>query len=197
MTLPASVDLNYSYLIVDYDRNNFSVSQALFPDTNVPQELVTILPPSEQGSSHSMSATAIAGIAVGAVAGVIILLGIASFTRPRWRPKTPKVSDEYHQLGFAKPELDSTALDIAKPELDPTAHSNGNFDDGDINREQSGAHHNGLVEAGYNQFLIPELHASDKIQHEVMGDVRPVAELPSDMSGPRVFRKLDGRYELP
>jgi hypothetical protein len=206
MTLPASVDWGDSYLIVDYDRNNFSVSRALFPDTNVHQELVTILPPSEQGSSHSMNTAAIAGIAVGAVAGVIILLGIAFFTKRRWRPKTAKDSDEYHQPGVAKPELDSTALDFARKNLDPTAHSDSNFYGGDINREPSYPHHKGLAEAGCNEILIPEIHAANKIRHEIMGDVRlaaelsgpsAVAELPSDLSGPRVFRNLDGRYELP
>lgn len=205
MTLLASVDLDDSYLIVDYDRSNFSVSQALFPDTNVPQELVTILPPSGQGSSHSMSTAAIAGVAVGGVAGVIFLLGIAFFTRRRWWPKTHKVSDEYHQPGAEKPELDSTALDVAKKNFDPTAHSDGNFNGGDINRNSGGAHDKGLVEADCNGILIPELHATDKTQHEVMGDVRPAVELsgatsaaePNDLSGPRVFRTLDGRYELP
>jgi hypothetical protein len=166
---------------VDYDRNNFSVSQALFPDTNVPQELVTILPPSDQGSSHSMSTAAIVGIAVGAVVGVIILLGIAFLTRRKWLPKTLKDSNEYQQPDFAKPELESKAVDGSKKHLVPTSHSVGNFYDGDINRESSG-------------------------QHEVMGDIRPptelpgpnsAAELPSDLFGPRVYRNLDGRHELP
>jgi hypothetical protein len=45
-----------------------------------------------------------------------------------------------------------------------------------------------------------------KIQHGVIGDVRPAvelsepsaaAELPSNLSGPRVYRTLDAWYELP
>jgi hypothetical protein len=135
-----------------------------------------------------MSTAAIAGIVVGVVAGIINLLGIAFFIRRRWRPKTLKVSDEYHQPGAVKPELDSKALDVAKKDLDSTAHSNGNFYGGNMKR------------------LIPELHATNKIQHNVMGDVRPAAELsgpsaaaelPNDLSGPRAFRTLNGRYELP
>jgi hypothetical protein len=170
--------LDHSYLIVDYDRNNFSVSQALCPDTNVPQELVTILPPSEHGSSYSMSTATIAGTAIGAVIGVIILLGIAFLTRRKWLPKTLKESNEYQQPGFAKPELDSTAVDGSKMHLDPTSHSDGNFYGSDIHRESSG-------------------------HYEVMGDVRPLAELPgpssaanlpSELSGSRVYRT---EYELP
>jgi hypothetical protein len=184
MTLPAPVDLDDSYLIVDYDRNNFSVSQALFPDTNVPQELVAILPPSKHGSSHAMSTAATAGKAVGAATGVIILLGIAFLTGRRWLPKTLRGSNEYHQPGVAKPELDSMAVDNSKRYLDPKAV---------------------LVEAGCDEIIIPELHATKTIQHEAMGDEIPVAELsgpspvvelPSSLSGPNVYRNLDSRYEL-
>jgi hypothetical protein len=184
MTLLASADLGDSYLIVDYDRNNFSVSQALFPDTNVPQELVTIFAPSEHGSSHAMSTAAIAGIVVGAAIGVIILLGIAFLTRRRWLPKTLKDFNEYHQPGIAKPELDSMAVDNSKRRLDPRS---------------------GLVEAGCNEIIIPELHTTETIQHEAMGGERPLVELsgsramvelPSCLPGPNVYHALDGRYEL-
>jgi hypothetical protein len=177
MTLPAPVDSGDSYLIVDYDRNNFSVSQALFPDTNVPQELVAILPPSEHGSSHAMGPAAIAGIAVGAAAGVIILLGIAFLIRQRWLAKARKDSNEYHQPDIAKTELESIAIDnsekrsnpIAKTELDSIAVDNS---------EKRSNPTLGLVEAPGNETIIPEFHATRTIQHEAMGDERPVAELP-------------------
>ena len=151
-----------------------------------------------------MSTAAIASIAVGGVAGVIFLLGIAFFTRGRWWPKTHKVSDEHDRPGTEKAELDSTALDVAKKNFDPTAHSDGNFYGGNINRNS--AHDKGSVEADCNGILIPELHTTDKTQHKVMGNIRPAvelsgptaaAELPNGLAGPRVFRTLDGWYELP
>lgn len=184
MTLAGPVDLDDSYLIVDYDRNNFSVSQALFPDTNVPQELVTILAPSERGSSHAMSTAAIVSIAVGAAVSVTIFLGNAFLTGRRWPRITLKDSNEYHQPGVVKPELDSMAVDNSKRYLDPKS---------------------GLVEVGCNEIIIPELHATKTIQQETIRDERPVpelsgqsaaAELPSGLSGPRLYYTLYGRYEL-
>jgi hypothetical protein len=115
------------------------VSQALFPDTNVPQELVTIFAPSEHGSSDAMSTVAIVGIAVGAAVGLIILLGIAFLIGRRWLPKTPRDSNEYHQSGVAKPELDSMPVGNSKKRLDSKS------------------------EAGCNDIIIPELHTTKTI----------------------------------
>ncbi|OCK76062.1 acid protease [Lepidopterella palustris CBS 459.81] len=82
--------LQSAHLIVDYERSNFSISQALFPNTSVSQNLVRILPPptvingitppsnSPKGSQErSLSAGAIVGIVVGSVlAGILITTGI-------------------------------------------------------------------------------------------------------------------------
>lgn len=43
--------LQQAYLTVDYNRNNFSVAQALFPGAGIPQEIVSISPPG-RGSSR-------------------------------------------------------------------------------------------------------------------------------------------------
>ena len=153
------------------------MSQALFPDTNVPQELVTIFAPFEHDSSHAMSTAAVVGIAVGVVAPVIILLGIAYLTRRRWLPKTSEDSKEYHPPGVAKAELDCTAVDDSQKHVDPTS---------------------GLVEADCDETLIPGPHAAEfrRPTAELSGP-SATAELPSDLPGPRVHCSPDGRYELP
>jgi hypothetical protein len=191
MTFPAPVDSGDSYLIVDYDRNNFSVSQALFPDTNVPQELVAILPPSEHGSSHAMGAGAIAGIAVGAAASVIFLLGIAFLIRRRWLARALKDSNEHPQPGIAKTELNSNEhhqSGIAKTELGSNEHHQPGIAKTELdsiavdNSEKCSNPRLGLVEAPCNETIIPEFHATKTIQHEAMGDERPVAELPGQIT---------------
>ncbi|MCJ1350244.1 MAG: hypothetical protein MMC33_000225 [Icmadophila ericetorum] len=75
------VFLQEAYLIVDYERSTFSVSQALFPDPSISSDLVPIyapnvtIVPQSSGPSTPKSSTfpvgAIAGIAVGAVALII------------------------------------------------------------------------------------------------------------------------------
>lgn len=71
------------YLIVDYERSNFSISQSLF-EANNPEKLVAIAPAgnsttavSDTGSS-SLSLGAIIGIVIGAVA-LLIVAGVAAF----------------------------------------------------------------------------------------------------------------------
>ena len=70
--------LQQAYVIADYDRSNFSVSQALFQNTSVHQSLVALLPPAvSQSISHSiLSIGGPAGIIAGiAVCVVIVWVG--------------------------------------------------------------------------------------------------------------------------
>lgn len=73
--------LQETYLIVDYERNNFSLSQALFPlDANTVTDLVDIVPPNETSTNTQqdrLSTAAIIGISVGAC---LALAFIASVT---------------------------------------------------------------------------------------------------------------------
>ncbi|KAF2740906.1 acid protease [Polyplosphaeria fusca] len=69
--------LQEAYLIVDYERANFSIAQAAFPDPLPAAKIITITPPSESdtttpSSNPTLSTGAIAGIAVGG--GVLLIL---------------------------------------------------------------------------------------------------------------------------
>lgn len=82
------VFLQEAYVIADYERQNFTVAQALFPSTSQDQELKAILPPSSsvEKEGSSLSAGAIAGIAVGAVVLVAaIIIGILLLRRKNKR----------------------------------------------------------------------------------------------------------------
>ncbi|KAF2089158.1 acid protease, partial [Saccharata proteae CBS 121410] len=82
--------LQNAYVITDYDRSNFSVHQALFPDSSVSQNLVSIIAPGDEttstngttstssDSSSSLSGGAIAGIVIGALCA-LALLALAFF----------------------------------------------------------------------------------------------------------------------
>ncbi|KAH0536869.1 hypothetical protein FGG08_006300 [Glutinoglossum americanum] len=64
--------LQEAYLFTDYDRGTFTISQALFPDTNIPSKLTPVLAPSSttspvprnKGSSPRLTRGAISGIVV-------------------------------------------------------------------------------------------------------------------------------------
>ncbi|KAF2453424.1 aspartic peptidase domain-containing protein, partial [Lineolata rhizophorae] len=76
--------LQEAYLIVDYERGNFTVAQASFPDSGMPDpEVVTIRSPDDEdddaadGSGSGISTGAIAGIAV--AAAVLLIAALAAF----------------------------------------------------------------------------------------------------------------------
>lgn len=109
--------LQEAYVIVDYDRNNFSVSQALFPDNDVPQKLVTIFPPDEDHASSSLPKGAIAGIVVACVILITaVAIAIVKLSR-RWKKSPRKMQnlDATEQMttipanGFYKPELEDNS----------------------------------------------------------------------------------------
>lgn len=112
--------LQQAYMIVDYDRNNFSVSQAVFPDTGITERRVPILDPSQTGAANSTSSSSqdrskSLGTAslVGIVIGIIVVALIAVATallyiqrRRSHRSRAEKLARANEQP-FEKPELDT------------------------------------------------------------------------------------------
>ena len=100
--------LQQAYLIVDYDRNAFSVAQALFPGPGAPQELVTIKQPGAGSKSVST------GLIVGVIIAVVVLLLAAGIGFWFWRrrSRSKMVPDAAHgqtqgyEAVSGKPELD-------------------------------------------------------------------------------------------
>jgi len=97
--------LQEAYVIADYERRNFSVSQALFPPTSLAANLVSIVRPDSGNNPNSTSpdtspttedsglgAGAIAGIAVGGVAA-LVLIGLAYFLWNRKRKRRAELAD--------------------------------------------------------------------------------------------------------
>lgn len=130
------VFLQQAYIIADYDHSNFSISQALFPPTSVPQHLVPILrsgtasaPVSAPVSHKGLSPGAIAGIAIAAavVIFIIILVTVMYVRRRRQqRATTRKPSDLPEWKGDpSAPASSMPELGIPEkrvPELTATKH---------------------------------------------------------------------------
>jgi len=66
--------LQEAYLVVDFERRNFSLNQAVFSNPMPPSHIIAIAPPSSGSNSSTLSTGAIVGIAVGGGAAVLIAL---------------------------------------------------------------------------------------------------------------------------
>lgn len=115
-----------AYVIADYGRQSFSVSQALFPQTNVPQNLVSILPPGyklSQNNRRKLGSGAIAGVVVGTFAVLAFVAGLVVWFRRRTKRQQAKdklVADKLSRGGVEKavpaieykPELDDSETTV-------------------------------------------------------------------------------------
>jgi hypothetical protein len=99
--------LQSAHLSADYERSSFNLSQALYPTSQIAEEIVAVLPPleettpgkgnspggsgsdSDSDSDKSLSTGAIAGIAVGLVV-VIAVIAVVAFLMYRRRKAKPK-----------------------------------------------------------------------------------------------------------
>lgn len=92
--------LQAAYVIADYDRGNFSVSQALYPASSVPQNIVSIQAPSNgrptgDDGKQPLAGWKIALIVIGC--SIVIGLGLWLWVRRRKRAQ-PKVIADYSKV---------------------------------------------------------------------------------------------------
>ena len=115
--------LQYAYVVADYERSQFSVSQALFPPTSIPQNLTAIYPTGQGtgGTSNSKKSGISAGAIAGIVVGVVILIFgglLVCFLRRRKTKKTKlaelpadsavRPREPEQEQPYEKAELDAT-----------------------------------------------------------------------------------------
>lgn len=96
--------LQETYLIVDYERANFTLAQAAWPDPLPAANIVTISSPastsSTSTSSSNLSTGAIVGIAIGAASLILLaILGVLFFRRRRRRRRHRTQSKHYELAG--------------------------------------------------------------------------------------------------
>lgn len=130
--------LQEAYITVDYGRSNFTVCQATFSDPMPDEQLVAILPPgyntstsnstAPHHSSSSIGSGAIAGIVVGAVVALTLLVaGFLYLRRRRNRShpgpsENPDVDVAIHvdeEKAIVGEELDSSDVNELPPGMPP------------------------------------------------------------------------------
>ncbi|KAH9217588.1 aspartic peptidase domain-containing protein [Leptodontidium sp. 2 PMI_412] len=182
-----------AYVIADYERKNFSVSQCKWDSS--PQNIVTIFPPSNstdnpKSETSGLPTGAIAGIAAGGGALLIVLAVVLYFCwwRPRQRKrKTAELAanevtiqnqqQQQQQQEFVKPELDSNEVN-QKPGLQI--------------HETEGSKVFAPVEIG-NPDIVYEMPAREEVASEMTGTSTRGDEIDDDrfLYGGRGFRRGD------
>lgn len=169
------VFLQEAYIIADYERQNFTVAQALFPSTSQDQELHAILPPDSNDAEErsSFSAGVIAGVVVGAIAASSILIFAILWTC-RSRKKKKQAALLAAQAATASGEKNEDQYQDIKqyPELDG----------GDPQRH----------EIDGQKVHPPELDGQDNHRHEI-DSATPVVEqkTPFEIEGREVAHELE------
>jgi hypothetical protein len=109
--------LQEAYLIVDYERANFTVAQAVFPDPLPASNVVTIRSPSDSESTQASTSSsglgtgAIVGIVIGAIAALsLVALGIFFFRKRRGKQQKEQ---RYELASKHVSEIDSGASILA------------------------------------------------------------------------------------
>jgi hypothetical protein len=149
------------YLTVDYDRNNFSISQAIFPDTNEPQKLTPITaPPTTTETAKHLGVGAYVGIAISAVAVLAFTLLMLIILKRR------RAANEGQQANIPGSHNEPNAGLYGKPELHGT----------DIVAEYPQAEKKSSPWVASTKFQREELDANSAFRAEVQG--QQILELP-------------------
>ncbi|PVH79808.1 acid protease [Cadophora sp. DSE1049] len=179
-----------AYVIADYERKNFSVSQCKWDSS--PQNIVTIFPPSNSTDNPKSETTglpvgAIAGIAAGGGALLIVIAVVLYFCwwRPRQRKrKTAELAanevsiQNQQQQDFIKPELDANQVS-QKPGIQI--------------HETEGSKVFTPVEIGSNPDIVYEMPAREEVASEMTGASQRGDEIGDDryLYGGRGARRGD------
>ena len=108
-----------AYVIADYERSTFSISQAVFPDITTKENLVPILPynvthnhPTDDNRHGKSKNAVIAGAVAGAVIFVILCITVVMFVRRK------RSQQAQQALKSSTSNADGSSNEYFKPELD-------------------------------------------------------------------------------
>ena len=131
-----------AYVIADYERSNFSISQAVFPDLSTKTNITAIRPPnlgtSVQQSTKRLSGGTIAGIAVGVICFLVLIAVASLMVWRRRRSATQRKIQEPSELinGSGRSEL---RTDENKTELRGKFPNDNVVNFGSIRRQEMSA----------------------------------------------------------
>ncbi|KAI4123753.1 MAG: hypothetical protein LQ338_005125 [Usnochroma carphineum] len=176
------------YLIADYERRNFSISQCSWVE-NAQQDIRSVLMPvnvTSSAASQDLSSSGKAGVAVGSVAAVFLVCFLLYFfVIRRWRIKRVRKGVESSDGSGSSPELNTTEkppeIDGERhlgPEIDGNPLHGQEMDGNHLGQEIDGKAHPGIEIEGSNQFA-QEMAAKDVAAAEMGTKHVAATEMPA------------------
>ena len=189
--IPHRLTTAFSYLIADYERNNFSISQAVFQD-GAQEKLIAI--PSINGSTstnttgpmHVVGPGGIAGIIVGFLALSLVGLSVFAFFTHRWPfkplplPKDDAAVDEKAGIKVEMAGHSFGELPGSKVASEFPSPSNGSKTDLTSTHSEMEARHK-IELPGHNH--VPEMHGNRS---------SPLAKPPTELADSSIYQELPG-----
>jgi len=171
--------LQEAYLVVDYERRNFTISQANFSNPMPAERIVTIHSPSTSSSSSSgLSTGAIAGIAAGCgAAAIIAILALILFFFRRRRQSKARIA-ELEDSAKARP-----GADAAKGDYKPVSLADGS--------DMAEADSRQVAELGGENGAWAAKHAPDGHASELESRA-PSSHGPSELASPAPVFEMIG-----
>lgn len=170
-------------MTADYERRTFTVSQCNW-DPNAQQNIATIKSLAEQETptrteSRHISGGTIAGIVIGSILGLAVLVGLALFLYRRYATRHGRIDE------FEKPELNSDRA--LPPELTGNKH---------IAHEVDGKQYLG-AEMDSKRLPGLEIDGKPSLGHELVGNAKMGHELDSGQHGSAEMPASTPASELP
>lgn len=174
--------LQEAYLVVDHERQKFSLTQAKFAEEMPPADIRTIYSPDTVFPSKGLSTGAKAGIAIAAVL-VFLLLGAAVLFRYWWKPRRQeKGRSRGASIATSTAPTYQEKYDQQPPVYTPVAYDGNNSND-NHNRYKSGET---WVEMPAEQVeRRPELEGTQSLSYELADshEPAPVHEMEANVTG--------------
>ena len=132
--------LQQAYVIADYNRSNFSVYQALFPNTSIPQDLIAITPPiatlspQRQNSSKLDIIIALPSSLVFCIIVCLLAFLIRNCKRQHARARQAEHCRSNERNEYPRPELEAAGAN--QVELDGNEAANIELDSAEVAHEE-------------------------------------------------------------
>jgi hypothetical protein len=165
------VFLQGAYVVIDYERQSFTVSQSLFPDASKTSNttLVGITPPGFKESSEGLSVGVIVGIVIGSVLSVFLVAAALFHWQRRWKRNISETGSAGKTRVDEKMASEDSPRNETGPKLDALTSQRHELDDARVKGSELDGVNTNVIELDPQNERKTELagNEDDRERHEL------------------------------